>query len=126
MSPQRWCRRRRAGLRRRLSSSPPTLVPTKRGPAAVGPRPSSRRIRRAEYPQYVWDSLPLSDVKQSILRLDQLQAIGRSAVANEILPYSLSETAMIIIDEWLTWLLQGGLPEEGLLHGLRKELFGKS
>lgn len=80
------------------------------------------RIRRAEYPQYVWDSLPLNDVKESVLRLDQLQAIGRSSVAIDVLKFRLSEPALTIIDEWLTWLIQGGLPADGFLHDLRRQL----
>jgi len=80
------------------------------------------RIRRAEYPQYVWDQLPLSDVRESILRLDQVQAVGRSSIATEITPYALSKDAMNIIDEWLTWLFQDGLPADGYLKDVRRVL----
>ena len=80
------------------------------------------RIRRAEYPQYVWDSLPLNDVHESILRLDHLQPVGRHQNAFEWTPHRLSGEALEIIDDWLVWLLKGELPDDGVLAFLRREL----
>lgn len=40
------------------------------------------RIRRGEYPQYLWDKLPVgTQVKESVLRLDHLQPLGGHAGA---------------------------------------------
>lgn len=80
------------------------------------------RIRRAEYPQYVWDSLPLRGANESILRLDQVQAIGRDSKAIEVLPYRLHPSALRIVDEWLTWLRDGTLPADSLVRLLRESL----
>ncbi|MGO9663699.1 MAG: hypothetical protein ACLP66_10355 [Polyangia bacterium] len=81
-----------------------------------------QRIRRAAYPQYVWDYLPLGDVQESILRLDQIQAIGSDPKSLEVMPYRLADVPMQILDEWLCWLVQGGLSPDGLLSGLREGL----
>jgi hypothetical protein len=43
-----------------------------------------QRIRRAEYPQYIWDSLPIGGPRESILRLDHLFPIARNAAAFEV------------------------------------------
>jgi hypothetical protein len=81
-----------------------------------------QRIRRAEFSQYIWDSLPTGTTTESILRLDQSQCIGADCKSLEVLPYCLGDTAMQVLDEWLTWLLQGQLPAEGVLADLRKGL----
>ncbi|MDI7269862.1 MAG: hypothetical protein QME96_17870 [Myxococcota bacterium] len=80
------------------------------------------RIRRAEYPQYAWDVLPVGDVRESILRLDHLQPVGRHQNAFEWTAHRLSDEALAIIDEWLGWLLRGDLPDDGVLAFLRREL----
>ena len=78
------------------------------------------RIRRCEYPQYVWDQLPLGSPSPSILRLDQIQPLGRHGEAFERTGYSLSDDALIILDEWLDWILRGKLREGGLLEECRE------
>lgn len=80
------------------------------------------RIRHAEYPQYVWDSLPIGGTTESILRLDQLQAVGRDSKPIEPLPWCLNQDALRIIDEWVLWVITGGLPEDGLLSDIRRDL----
>src|SRR5690606_28738201 len=50
------------------------------------------RIRRAEYPQYMWDLLPISDGKtESILRLDHIMPIGADPANWTATEYVLSD-----------------------------------
>jgi hypothetical protein len=78
------------------------------------------RIRRCEYPQYVWDMLPLKGpTQESVLRLDQIHPVGTRGQAYELTPYVLSDGALRIFNEWVTWLVDGGLPEDGDLKSLQ-------
>ncbi|MBA3884928.1 MAG: nucleotidyl transferase AbiEii/AbiGii toxin family protein [Acidobacteria bacterium] len=55
------------------------------------PAPFVERIRRAEYPQYVWDILPMASVDQpSVLRLDRIRPIGADSANWTIEPWVLS------------------------------------
>ena len=81
-----------------------------------------KRIRRCEYPQYLWDKLPIPGSTESILRLDHIQPIGKHHNAYEWTPYHLSEEAIDILDEWILWLLTGRLKKDGILSDIRQEL----
>ncbi len=79
------------------------------------PKPFVDRIRRAEYPQYVWDELP--DGGTSILRLDHVFAIGADPANFDVTSHVLTSEAMTLLDDWLTWLHTGVLgPETGLAY----------
>lgn len=78
-----------------------------------------RRIRRCEYPQYLWNQLPIGG--ESILRLDQIQPIGRHHEAFEYTPHRLSSDAIEILDEWLRWCLFDQLDSDGMLTMARQE-----
>lgn len=80
------------------------------------------RIRHCEYPQFVWDKLPFRGATESILRLDHLQPIGAHHNSYEIIEHMLSDGAMQIMDELLTCLIWGGVPEDGLLTLFRDEI----
>jgi hypothetical protein len=81
------------------------------------------RIRRCEYPQYIWDKLPIGgSTSESVLRLDHLQPVGNHKDSFEVSPYCLSEEALMIVDEWLLWLLTGSLDENGTLYTIRQGL----
>lgn len=82
------------------------------------------RIRRAEYPQYSWDNLPISGATESILRLDHLQPIGNHGDNYSLTDFRLSDDALVVLDEWLMWLVSGTLLEDGILQELRKGLAG--
>jgi hypothetical protein len=82
------------------------------------------RIRRCEYPQYMWDRLPLPGRDESILRLDHLQPIGKHGESFEATDFILHEEALDIMDEYLRWLLIGGLPDDGLVTEIRNGLLG--
>lgn len=81
-----------------------------------------KRISRAEYPQYAYDKLPLPGATESILRLDHLQPVGRHHDSYDLTPFVLSDDALMVLDEWLVWLVTGALRPDGVLHMLREEL----
>lgn len=82
-----------------------------------------KRIRRAEYPQYVWDILPGSRSEQgSIVRLDHLLPVSQHQEAYRLTEYRLSEEALGYVDDWLSWCLTGQLAEKSALAYLREEL----
>lgn len=70
----------------------------------------------------MWDSLPIGGATGSVLRFDQIQPIGAHSDAMIPTDYCLTQDALEIMAEWLTWFLQGGLPDQGVLSMLREEL----
>lgn len=80
------------------------------------------RIKRVEFPQYLWDMLPGSGGEESILRLDHVQPIGRDHSSMQMLPYRLSEDALKVLDECLTWVMTGKVDENGVLKDVRSIL----
>lgn len=81
-----------------------------------------KRVQRCEYPQYVWDKLPISGSSESILRLDHLQPVGRHHDSVEFTKYILSAQAIAILDDWLEWLIEGEFSEDNALGGIRDDL----
>ncbi len=81
-----------------------------------------QRIRRAEYPQYLWDSLPSGGVVESILRLDHIFPIARNPAAFHVTDHRLSPDALGILDQWIQWLTTGTLAGEALLAFIRAQL----
>lgn len=80
------------------------------------------RIRRAEYPQYVWGQLPLAGgPSESILRLDHLFPVGADPAGFQLEPYRLSAEALQLVDEWLHWLMTDTFPEGSVLATIREE-----
>lgn len=84
------------------------------------------RIKKCEYPQYVWDTLPIpTNTESSILRLDHLQPIGRHHVSFELTEYVLrNDVVDFLNDEWLGWLATGKVEKDGLLNMIRNDLLG--
>lgn len=80
------------------------------------------RIRKAEYPQYMWDKLPLAGDTDSILRFDHIQPIGRHHDSYELTEYVLKEDAIELVEEWLFWLMTGNLPDKSALLEIREVL----
>jgi hypothetical protein len=81
-----------------------------------------QRIRRCEYPQYLWDKLPIGGSDESILRLDHLQPVGRHPSSFESTEYCLTDDALAIVDEWLSWLYRAVLPADSVLSEIRNYL----
>ncbi len=67
------------------------------------------RTRRAEYPHCLWDRLPFAGEKEVVLRLDQMQPIGRDPLGFEWTDHALSPAALAVLDAWLAWNLTGAL-----------------
>lgn len=81
-----------------------------------------KRIRRAEYPQYMWDSLPgQSKVKDSVLRFDHIQPVGSDPKGLTLTKFKLSDEALEILEEWMQWLRLGRLDPQGTISFLRGE-----
>ena len=71
------------------------------------------RVKHCEYPQFVWDQLPIKGPSESILRLDQLQPIGAHYHSHKLSEFKLSADALAVMDELIQWLVFGGVPEGG-------------
>ena len=117
----------RAGMPKILTS-PTILVAPYYGADKDGKRSGYNselveRIRHAEYPQFFWDKLPVRGPKESILRFDRIQPVGLHHDSYEHSGYALSDDAVdLIIDDWLTWVFYGGLPEESFILDYQKDI----
>ena len=81
-----------------------------------------KRIRQGLYPQYILENLPISsNDRESYIRLDHIQPIGKHHQSIELTPYYLTEEALNILDEWIDWLFYGTLDPKSELY-LIKEL----
>jgi len=67
----------------------------------------------------LWDRLPLNDVKESVLRFDEMQRIGRDPAGFICTDHCLTDQALCILDEWLDWYLISGEPPAGNLKEAR-------
>lgn len=73
----------------------------------------AKRIRRCEYPHFIWDRLPLPGAEESIIRLDHLMPIARHENAYRVTDWCLTPYGLDVFDEWVQWLLTGTLPKYG-------------
>lgn len=88
-------------------------------------QPFVDRIKKCEYPQYIWDTLPISsDTESSILRLDHLQPIGRHHDSFEPTGFVLKDDVIDFLNEWIGWLTTGEVDRDGLLNQIRNDLLG--
>ena len=78
------------------------------------------RVRRCEYPQFIWDFLPIGGKeKGSIIRLDHMQPVVRNTKSIELTKYCLSEKAMVFVMQWVDWLISGQMDKKSSLWGTR-------
>lgn len=81
------------------------------------------RVRRCEYPQFIWDYLPIGGKeKGSIIRLDHMQPVVRSTRSIELTQYCLSEKAMAFVMQWIDWLVSGRMDQKSTLCQTREFL----
>ena len=81
------------------------------------------RIRHCEYPQFLWDQLPVTGgPDESILRLDHLQPIGTHHNSYEVTEHKLSDYAVQVVDELVNLLIWGEVPEDSLTAMYRNEI----
>lgn len=109
-------------------TSPTILVAPFYGADKIGcragwPQKLIDRIQRCEYSQYLWDKLPIhTETEESILRLDQIQPIGKHHFSLDWTKHRLSDEAITLLQEQITWLLWGRLPEDGDFLEIRELL----
>ena len=83
------------------------------------------RVRHGEYPQFFLDRLPLNGgPEESIMRLDQLQPIGTHHLSYEFTGHALGPEGMEVIDEYIRWLLFGGVSRNSLFALFREDIAG--
>jgi hypothetical protein len=82
------------------------------------------RIRRCEYPQFMLDTIPGAK-SESVVRFDHLQPIGRHHDSYVPTEYCLGDDAMIVLDEWVSWLKTGVLGEDTVLADIRMTLMAE-
>ncbi len=80
------------------------------------------RTRHCEYPQFLWDRLPIAGPEESILRLDHLQPMGAHHKAYRLSEYKLSDDALEVVDELFRLLIWGQIPEDSLIAMYREEI----
>ena len=80
------------------------------------------QIRHCDYPQFLWDQLPITGPEESILRLDHLQPIGNHHNAYQLSEYKLSSDALQVVDELFRFLIWGEIPEDSLIAMYREEI----
>ena len=81
------------------------------------------RVRRCMYKQFWWDVLPETGWKtDSIMRLDQIQPVGRNHSVVDVTNFCLSETALIIMKQFLEWFCHDQLPEKSELTYFKQEV----
>ncbi|OVE80580.1 hypothetical protein BVY03_05815 [bacterium K02(2017)] len=80
------------------------------------------RSRHCEYPQYMWDILPVNKNIISILRFDHIQPLSTLKGVSRRTNYSLSQNALKIFDSWLVWLFSNYLKPDSDLDQIRNLL----
>jgi hypothetical protein len=95
------------------------------GSRAGWPEELVARIRRCEYPQFLWDQIPGASMS-TVFRLDQLQPISMARSSYDCRRYRLVEGAMRLLDEWVVWHCTGYLAERSQLRAFRDEFLRDS
>lgn len=113
------------------TTTPTILVAPYYGDQQTGSRggglapPLRKLVLKCTYPQYILDKLPFpSSSEDSFLRLDHIQPIGRHHDSIERTGCFLTQDAMEVLDQWLTWLMFGTVPRDCFLDMYRREVCG--
>ena len=94
------------------------------GPDRKGYTPAFvERVRRCEYPQFFWDTLPESKSgATSLMKLDHIQPVGRNHSVVEVTNYKLSDLAVEIMKQFLDWFLHDQLPDDSVFYGFKVDI----
>lgn len=84
-----------------------------------------KRVKKCEFPQFFWDTLPHTG-KESMMLLMQAQPIGKHEDSIECTPYKLSTEALCVMDEWLHWALSGTEPSPRGTLSVARDILLKS
>ncbi len=80
------------------------------------------RERCCTYPRFMRDKLPVPGANESVPRLNHIQPVGRRHDAIEPAKYRLTEEALLILDDWLSWLVYGDFSEDSLLLFFKRQI----
>lgn len=81
------------------------------------------RVCQCEYPQFFLDNLPIDGVEKSILFLNHMQALGKRIETLEWTRYCLSNNALVILADYISWFMYGEI-EKGCALAEFKEMMG--
>lgn len=82
-----------------------------------------QRVRRAHYPNFMWDRLPIeSGPLESILRLDCMQPIARSVATVTLTEWRMTPAGVDILEEWISWFRTGSLPADSDILSIRQAI----
>jgi hypothetical protein len=79
------------------------------------------RIKACMYPQYMLERLPLPGPEWSLVRFDQVQPISRSNQSLLLTEHCLSQEAIAVVRDWLTWIQTGEVAADGALDIFQTE-----
>jgi hypothetical protein len=83
------------------------------------------RIQKCEYPQYMWEKLPISNPpRESILKFDHIQPLGKHHKSYDVTDYILCDDGLKILDDWLLWFNRNMMPSTSDLYEIRELLLG--
>lgn len=85
-----------------------------------------KKIYEGEYPQFMMDSLPFTGTNESVLYFNHMQALGKHHETIERTGFRLSDDALEILNQWVSWFMSGGVEEDtalALFKDLNENLF---
>lgn len=69
------------------------------------------------------EKLPINDPpRESILKLDHIQPLGRHYKSYEVTDYVLCDDALDVLNDWLIWSTRNEMPKDSYLLEIRKSL----
>ena len=80
------------------------------------------RIKTCMYPQYMLDKLPLAGAEWSVVRFDQIQPISRSHSSFVVTEHCLSEDAVDVIHDWVSWIHTGEVADGGYIDVFQTDM----
>ena len=79
------------------------------------------RVRHADFPNFIFEQLPIAGSKVSIGRVDHMKPVGADAQAVTRTGWRLGEDALAVYDEWVDWYRTGILDADSELSLIRDE-----
>jgi len=74
------------------------------------------------YPQYMLDKIPLPGSEWSVLRFDQIQPISRAHNSFMVTEHSLSDEAVAVVQDWVSWVHTGEVAKDGPIDIFQTEM----
>ena len=71
----------------------------------------------------MWEKLPLNNPpRESILKLDHIQPLGRHYKSFKLTDYVLCDDAQDVLNDWFMWLTRNEMPQDSYLYEIRESL----